>query len=187
MKLSVEGYTLRLLTGADFEIVSRYEKGNRKHLQPSEPLRDDQYFTIDKAKTRVEQQVESMQAGGSLFFLLLEPESGEVLGRCSYTNIVMGAFQACHLGFSLAKSAQGRGLMKKTLQVTNQHCFEHMGLHRIMANHLPSNVRSERLLESLGFEREGYARAYLKIAGAWEDHTLRSLINPHDNADLLNG
>jgi hypothetical protein len=27
-------------------------------------------------------------------------------------------------------------------------------------------------------EKEGYARAYLKIAGVWEDHTLRSLINP---------
>ncbi len=47
-----------------------------------------------------------------------------------------------------------------------------------MANHLPRNVRSERLLESLGFEKEGHARAYLKIAGVWEDHTLRSLINP---------
>ncbi len=91
-----------------------------------------------------------------------------------------GAFEACHLGFSLAESAQGRGLMKKTLEITNRYCFEQMGLHRIMANHLPSNVRSERLLESLGFEREGYAREYLKIAGAWEDHVLRALINSGD-------
>jgi len=93
---------------------------------------------------------------------------------------VKGAFEACHLGFSLAESAQGRGLMKKTLEITNRYCFEQMGLHRIMANHLPSNVRSERLLESLGFEREGYAREYLKIAGAWEDHVLRALINSGD-------
>ncbi|VVM36874.1 hypothetical protein PS682_00069 [Pseudomonas fluorescens] len=70
--------------------------------------------------------------------------------------------------------------MKKTLEITNRYCFEQMGLHRIMANHLPSNVRSERLLESLGFEREGYAREYLKIAGAWEDHVLRALINSGD-------
>ena len=119
-----------------------------------------------------------MHAGNALCFLLLEPESGEVLARCNYTNIVRGVFQACHLGFSLAESAQDRGLMKKTLQVTNRHCFEQLGLHRIMANHLPRNVRSERLLESLGFEKEGHARAYLKIGGIWEDHTLRSLINP---------
>ena len=126
----------------------------------------------------MEQQVNNMHAGNALCFLLFEPKSGEVLARCNYANIVKGVFQACHLGFSLAESAQGRGLMKKTLQVTNRHCFEQLGLHRIMANHLPRNVRSERLLESLGFEKEGYARAYLKIAGVWEDHTLRSLINP---------
>ncbi|MCS9217852.1 30S ribosomal protein S5 alanine N-acetyltransferase, partial [Pseudomonas aeruginosa] len=49
--------------------------------------------------------------------------------------------------------------------------------HRIMASHLPRNARSERLLESLGFEKEGYARAYLKIAGVWEDHVLRALVD----------
>ncbi len=36
---------------------------------------------------------------------------------------------------------------------------------------------AERLLESLGFEKEGYARAYLKIAGVWEDHVLRALVD----------
>ncbi|MGZ0716520.1 GNAT family N-acetyltransferase [Pseudomonas palleroniana] len=183
MKYSVEGYPLRILTRADFESINRYEKANRRHLQPWEPFREDQYFAIDNARARVEQQVESMHAGSAIFFLLFEPESGEVLGRCSYTNIVKGVFQACNLGFSLAESAQGRGLMKKSLQITNRHCFEQMGLHRIMANHLPGNIRSERLLESLGFEKEGYARAYLKIAGVWEDHTLRSLVNPHDKSD----
>ncbi|MGL5537110.1 MAG: 30S ribosomal protein S5 alanine N-acetyltransferase, partial [Aeromonas veronii] len=34
------------------------------------------------------------------------------------------------------------------------------------------------LLERLGFEREGFARAYLMINGRWEDHILTSLINP---------
>jgi ribosomal-protein-alanine N-acetyltransferase len=47
-----------------------------------------------------------------------------------------------------------------------------------MANHMPSNVKSERLLRTLGFEREGYARAYLKIAGKWEDMVLNALIHP---------
>jgi ribosomal-protein-alanine N-acetyltransferase len=177
---SVEGYCLRTLTRDDVHLLNRYEQANRSHLQPWEPLRDAHYFTLDSANARVEQQVQAMQAGASIFFLLLQPGSGEVAGRCSYTNIVKGAFEACHLGFSLAESAQGRGLMKKTLQITNRYCFEQMGLHRIMANHLPSNVRSERLLESLGFEREGYAREYLKIAGAWEDHVLRALINSGD-------
>jgi len=46
-----------------------------------------------------------------------------------------------------------------------------------MANHAPSNERSEKMLRRLGFEREGYAKAYLKIADKWEDMVLNSLIN----------
>ncbi len=180
MKFSVEDYCLRTLTPDDFELINRYEKANRSHLRPWEPLRDEHYFSVESARARVEQQMESMQAERSVCFLLLEPERKEVVGRCSYSNIVRGAFQACHLGFSLAESAQGRGLMSKALRITNRYCFEQLGLHRIMANHLPGNARSERLLKSLGFEQEGYARAYLNIAGVWEDHILRALINPDD-------
>jgi ribosomal-protein-alanine N-acetyltransferase len=39
------------------------------------------------------------------------------------------------------------------------------------------NERSGRLLERLGFVREGYARDYLLIAGRWQDHILTSLTN----------
>lgn len=49
-----------------------------------------------------------------------------------------------------------------------------------MASHLPRNLRSAALLASLGFEREGYARSYLRIDGKWEDMILSSLINPAD-------
>ena len=156
---------------------SRYENANREHLAPWEPLRDPGYFSVDNARARTLLQVASMDEGEALLLLLLDPDDGEVLGRCSYTNIVRGVFQACHLGFSLAAAAQGRGLMARALRVANRYCFEQLGLHRIMASHLPRNARSERLLESLGFEKEGYARAYLKIAGVWEDHVLRALVD----------
>ncbi|MCF5714344.1 GNAT family N-acetyltransferase [Pseudomonas tremae] len=180
MQYSGEGFSLRTLAFDDCELVNRYEKANREHLQPWEPLRDDDYFILENARSRVQQQWESMQAGRAIFFLVTEADGGEVLGRCSYTNVVRGAFQACNLGFSLAESAQGRGLMRRSLEMTNRYCFERMGLHRIMANHMPGNLRSERLLQSLGFEREGFARVYLKIAGVWEDHVLRALVNPGD-------
>lgn len=170
-------FLLRALQPDDFVRTSRYENANREHLAPWEPLRDPGYFSVDNARARTLLQVASMDEGEALLLLLLDPDDGEVLGRCSYTNIVRGVFQACHLGFSLAAAAQGRGLMARALRVANRYCFEPLGLHRIMASHLPRNARSERLLESLGFEKEGYARAYLKIAGVWEDHVLRALVD----------
>jgi ribosomal-protein-alanine N-acetyltransferase len=47
-----------------------------------------------------------------------------------------------------------------------------------MANYMPRNERSAKLLASLGFEREGYAKRYLQIAGQWEDHVLTALVDP---------
>jgi ribosomal-protein-alanine N-acetyltransferase len=45
-------------------------------------------------------------------------------------------------------------------------------LHRIEAACIPANVASVHLLEKTGFKREGFARQYLCIDGAWQDHLL---------------
>jgi ribosomal-protein-alanine N-acetyltransferase len=69
--------------------------------------------------------------------------------------------------------------MAEALRAANAFVFGSMRLHRIMANYRPENERSARLLERLGFEREGLARDYLFIDGAWRDHVLTALVNPH--------
>ena len=55
--------------------------------------------------------------------------------------------------------------------------FEDQNLHRIMANSMPVNLRSKKLLARLGFQKEGYAPEYLLINGRWEDHILTALMN----------
>jgi ribosomal-protein-alanine N-acetyltransferase len=50
--------------------------------------------------------------------------------------------------------------------------FGALRLHRVEAACIPTNAASMRLLEKAGFEREGYARQYLCINGAWQDHVL---------------
>lgn len=64
----------------------------------------------------------------------------------------------------------------EVVQAGIDHVFGQLGLHRIMADHMPRNTRSAALLQRLDFEREGYARAYLLIDGKWEDMVLNSLI-----------
>jgi len=68
--------------------------------------------------------------------------------------------------------------MKQLCAYVISFAFKELGLNRVMANYMPKNIRSECLLRSLGFEREGFARKYLCINGKWEDHVLTSLINP---------
>jgi ribosomal-protein-alanine N-acetyltransferase len=101
-----------------------------------------------------------------------------VVGTVNYTNIVRGPFQACHLGYQIARSHEGLGLMGEALRAANAYMFRQRRLHRIMANYRPENERSGRLLERLGFRREGMAPEYLFIDGAWRDHVLTALTNP---------
>ncbi len=55
--------------------------------------------------------------------------------------------------------------------------FGQMNVHRIMANYVPSNLKSAAVLNRLGFVVEGYARDYLCLNGTWQDHVMTSLTN----------
>lgn len=176
-RLVTERLTLEPIN-ADFAYsLLDYQLDNRKHLQPWEPLRTTDFFTFDMIRARVRTMADSMAAGNALHWLVCEG-SDSVIGECNFTNIVRGPFQACHLGYSIDYRREGKGLMREALTAAIEYVFENVGLHRIMASYRPENTRSERLLNALGFEREGFARAYLKINGAWADHVLTSLINP---------
>lgn len=73
--------------------------------------------------------------------------------------------------------------MYEALTAAVKYTFEEMNLHRIMANYMPANERSGKLLRQLGFTLEGYARDYLLLEGGWRDHILTSLINEHWKQD----
>ncbi len=105
-------------------------------------------------------------------------EVSPMIAQANFSNIVKGPFQACLLGYHIDGEAEGQGLMREALSLAIRFVFDEMGLHRIMANYIPNNERSARLLDRLGFEQEGYARDYLFIDGAWRDHVLTALTNP---------
>jgi ribosomal-protein-alanine N-acetyltransferase len=156
-----------------------YVQENREHFAPWAPPEPAGYYTekfwreyLQAARRSFEQDT-AMR----LVFFSIDDEGGDVLGDCNFTNLVRGPFQACYLGYKIAKRAEGRGLMHEALRAAIDYAFGNLRLHRIMANYVPTNERSGRLLRRLGFNVEGYARDYLLVGGAWRDHVLTSLTN----------
>ena len=178
--ITTERLTLQAAHPSHAHALQTYQLRNRVFLKPWEPARDDDFFELEAISQRLETMAEKTANGEALHLLILR--DGTLIGACNFTNIVRGAFEACHLGYALDESAQGQGLMHEALKAAIAYVFEAMKLHRIMANYRPENERSARLLKRLGFEREGEARAYLKINGVWADHVLTSLINSADHA-----
>ena len=159
------------------ELLLAYQLANKDHLAPWEPVRDSNFHTIASCRLRCETAYQAFLDGSAVNFIALERKSHKMIAGCNFTNIVRGPLLGCNLGYSAHQEFEGLGLMHEVATAAIKYVFDELGLHRIMANHLPSNLRSQKLLAKLGFEREGYAKAYLKIAGKWEDMVLNSLIN----------
>jgi ribosomal-protein-alanine N-acetyltransferase len=168
--------TLTVLTPDDSDLLLAYRLRNRQHLAPWEPAHGEEYFTTAGVREYLQQTMADTQLGAALHLAALARDTGTLLAICAMTNVVRGPFQACHLGYSVDQAHEGTGLMAEVLRAAIDHAFGELGLHRIMANYMPSNSRSAALLGRLGFEREGLAHAYLYIDGRWEDMVLNSLV-----------
>lgn len=80
------------------------------------------------------------------------------------------------IGFSIAAAHQGRGYGTEAVGRMVEYLFTSRGLHRISAECDARNVRSARLLEKVGFQREGMLRRNTWIKGEWTDDLLFGLL-----------
>jgi aminoglycoside 6'-N-acetyltransferase len=80
------------------------------------------------------------------------------------------------IGFTFATAHQGRGYATEAVRAVLEHLFTHRGVRRVSAECDPRNVRSARLLERIGFRREGHRRANTWIKGEWTDDLLFGLL-----------
>lgn len=159
--------------------MTHYYESNRAHLGPWEPPFPKGMFTNTFWRTRLSQNQQEYVTGQSMRVVLRmrDDPDGAIVGLANFTQFVRGALMACTLGYSLDDNAQGQGLMTEALTKALAHIFEHVGMHRVLANYMPVNERSGRLLKKLGFVVEGYARDYIYINGTWRDHVLTSLVS----------
>jgi ribosomal-protein-alanine N-acetyltransferase len=177
-RLETDRLVIRLPHFHEAAQLALYYSHNDKHFSPWEPQKEENYYSVESILARIPFFLDTYHDKRAVHFFIYNSDESEIVGHCHFTNIIMGSFQACHLGYAIAQVHEGKGLMHESLNAGISYMFEKFELHRIMANYMPSNKRSENLLSKLGFLKEGYAKSYLKIAGKWEDHILTSLINP---------
>jgi ribosomal-protein-alanine N-acetyltransferase len=111
---------------------------------------------------------------GQSHVLLVTPREDErsIIGRVALGGVLRGAFQNAYLGYWIDSDHQGRGLMTEAVRAATAFAFGDATLHRVQAAVMPRNVASQRVLEKVGYRREGFCERYLCIAGSWEDHVI---------------
>jgi ribosomal-protein-alanine N-acetyltransferase len=186
-RLYTERLSLVLAETRSQAALCEFLLSNREHFAASSPRSAiETEWTAELCAKRIEADQDDFanDRGLRLTFFERSRPNGTVVGECAFTAFVRGPFQACYLGFRLNRNFVGRGLMQEGLREAIRYVFSELAMHRIMANHRPTNERSARVLRRLGFVVEGYARDYLMLDGAWRDHVLTSLTNAQEFSHL---
>ncbi len=110
---------------------------------------------------------------------------GRLAGQVTVDNVVRGALRSGSLGYWVDRAVAGRGMASLAVALVCDHAFGAGGLHRLQADIRPENGPSQRLVERLGFRREGLLRRYLDIDGDWRDHWSYALLAEDVPAGVL--
>jgi ribosomal-protein-alanine N-acetyltransferase len=160
------------------EIALDYYLRNRLFLSEWEPVKSDEFFTVEYQTTLLNSDLINISNGNYLrLWIFKKDEENRAIGAISFNNIVRGAFLSCHLGYKIDKDEVKKGYITEAIRKGIDIIFNDFGLHRIEANIMPKNKASLRVVEKLGFYNEGLAYKYLKINGKWEDHIHMVLLN----------
>ncbi|MEN3313631.1 MAG: hypothetical protein V7645_2960 [Actinomycetota bacterium] len=129
----------------------------------------------DTLRVMLREQLPGMRAQGLLAAYVIEDlRSGELLGGASLHHFDP-LRDVVEVGYWLFVNARGRGVATRSVQLMTEHALAN-GIWRVEAHVRIGNTASERVLERLGFEREGVKRKYLRHGDERVDATMFSLL-----------
>jgi [ribosomal protein S5]-alanine N-acetyltransferase len=170
------GLYLRPAQSDDYAAWAALRENSREFLTPWEPTWPADDLTRGAFRRRLRRQAEEIARDESFAFLIFAEGSNILLGGITIGGIKRGVAQTASLGYWMGAPHAGKGHMTGAVAVTAAFGFSTLRLHRLEAACIPTNIASATLLERNGFQREGFARAYLCINGAWRDHYLFALL-----------
>ncbi len=170
--LRTQNLILRAPQASDYAAWAVLRMESRAFLTPWEPVWNEDDLTRTSFRLRVKRAAREIAADEAYSLFILDGRSETLLGGLTLGLVRRGVAQACTLGYWMGQRHAGRGHMSEAVRGAVHFAFSELALHRVEAACLPNNEPSRRLLERVGFQQEGIARAYLRINGSWADHLL---------------
>jgi ribosomal-protein-alanine N-acetyltransferase len=167
---------LRVPAMADFPQWAHLRAASRSFLTPWEPVWPADDLTRMAFRRRIKRYQREVKNGSGYPFFVFSPDGETLLGGLTLSQVQRGVTQSCALGYWMGAPYAGRGLMTAAVRAVVAFAFDTLHLNRVEAACLPGNAASIRLLEKVGFTREGYARRFLCIDGRWQDHLLFGMV-----------
>jgi len=103
----------------------------------------------------------------------IQKKDGKNIGLVVYFGQTSGSIT---VGYAIEPSEHGKGYGTEALQLMTDYLFLAKEIHRIQANTDPENKASQRILEKVGFKKEGVSRRSSFVRGQWRDEYNYSIL-----------
>ena len=130
---------------------------------------------VSQARDYFASAIGGRDAGRMLCWAIADLDDDRLIGAATLLAIDRAQARA-EIGYALRASHWGRGLAQEALRLVCDHAFDVLELRRIEADIDPRNAGSCRLIERMGFRREGLLRHRWCVAGEVSDSTIYGLL-----------
>ncbi len=166
-------HELRLLQMSDADELFALTDANRDYLRKWLPWLDARYGltnTRDFIHYTLQQFAENLGVFAAIYY------DRSMVGTISL-NRMDWQNRSGYIGYWLAESYQGRGIVTASCQPFIHHTFAVLKLNRVVIYCASENQRSRAIPERLGFVHEGTAREAEWLYDHFVDHEIYSLLH----------
>jgi ribosomal-protein-alanine N-acetyltransferase len=111
-----------------------------------------------------------------LIFENISAENNKIIADISLYNIDYLYSLSASIGYKIDEDYQGKGIISRSIEKIIEFAFNNLKLNKLIAEVLPENYKSVKILKNQNFFFEGISRKNLQIANKWRDHLRFSLI-----------
>ena len=131
-------------------------------------------MSVDDIKAEIQRTLAG-EPNTPIRFVVLAQGSGIIVATVGF-HTISAAFGTAEITYDVAPEHWGKGIAQAACRAATLWGFEIKGWHRIQATTVLPNVRSQRVLERVGYKREGRVRNLRLVRGVPTDYWLYSAI-----------
>ncbi len=132
------------------------------------------YFPLQRSRLEIEGVIESNLFEAEYF--LIEKKDGTIIGYVNHFSMLHPLGKLLEIGYVIAPNERGKGYCTEAVRLILDYLFLSRSAQRIQASTHIDNKASQRVLEKVGFQREGVMRKALFNKGSWKDGVLYSIL-----------
>lgn len=133
------------------------------------------FESIDEAHALVARDFKFMSAGERIRLGMERVQDNALVGHCDLFDLNQKSKKA-EIGYALHPAAWGQGYVNEALMALLGYGFSELDLNRIEAEIDPMNLNSAKVLDRIGFTKEGHLREHCVVNGKLTDSALYGLL-----------